>query len=377
MDGASWKLAGEVFSELATTSGVQPSDAEWTFYYDETSNCRRIAYKGGVIPNEESVSRDFILGGLVFTDEESERLATSMASSLPAPQGEIKTKPVLSGSDDLFKVLSRREVSTFLEILKLDGVLVHYSAQDNLYFATVDIVDSLLALDAYRSMIPYHRELKNALFTCIGANPKGFLDLVRRFGYPNVDGEDIGPFCSVLEGLVRACMDRFGWYLESPSGYAADLLCEMLREGSEAGELVFLSGNPENELVGGFLYLYAQGCLMFPRSRHVFDMEPSIVEAMGVKANNYEFVDSKSSVPVQLSDVLVGLLARLFAFFDRLHPNDLERQRDRMSAKARENLNTIRDAILRANEANPTLIYNFNANTELVLRDYYLGVLCG
>lgn len=376
MNESSWQNAEKLFTELAAVNGVRPSDANWTFYYDETGNYRRIAYKDGVVPDGRSVERNFILGGLVFTDAESEQRAVDIASSLPAPQGEIKSKAVLGGSGDPFSMLSRKEVSRFSEILKLDGTLVHYSAQDNLYYATVDIVDSLLALDAYRPLVPYHRALKNALFTCAGADPKGFLDFVRRYGYPNVEGEAIEPFCNFLEDVIRTCLLRFDWYRESPSGEVSELLCRMLREASKADELVFLSGNPENELVGGFLYHYTHGCIMFPRSQHVFDMETSIVDVMGRKANNYEFLDSLDCVPVQLSDVLVGLLARLFAFFDQLHPNDLEHQHARMSKKAHENLVTIRDAILRSNEANPTLIHNVNADTELMLRDYYLGFLC-
>lgn len=371
-----WRIFEEALEKLAAASGVRPSDMQWVFYYDETGNYRRVSYKDGVVPDERSVNRNFILGGLAFASVEAERQAVKIATSLPAPQGEIKSKAVLGGSDDLFRTLSRKEVSVFLEVLKIDDILVHYSAQDNLYFATADIVDSLLALDLYRHLVPYHRELKNALFTCTGADPKVFLDFVRRYGYPNVEGEDIEPFCNFLADVLRACLDRVTWYRDSPSGYVAELLCGMLRAASKEDELVFLSGNPENDLVSGFLYHYTQGCLMFPKSRHVFDMEPSISAVMGERANNYEFVDSKASVPVQLSDVLVGLLARPFSFFDRLHPKDLERQRNRMSATARENLDIVRKAIIRSNEASPALIRNVNADTELVLRDYCIGFLC-
>lgn len=80
--------------------------------------------------------------------------------------------------------------------------------------------------------------------------------------------------------------------------------------------------------------------------------------------------------PRSISDVLVGLLARLFVFFDQLPPDELERQRNRMSVIARENISTILDVILRLNKASPTLIHNISADTELILRDYYLGVLC-
>lgn len=62
-------------------------------------------------------------------DEGSELGAVEIARSLPAPQGEIKSKVVLGGSDSLARTLSRSEVTKFLEVLKLDGTLVHYGAQ--------------------------------------------------------------------------------------------------------------------------------------------------------------------------------------------------------------------------------------------------------
>lgn len=62
------------------------------------------------------------------------------------PRGEVKSKTVLGGSRDFVKTLGRREVSQFLDVLDDGETFVHYSAQNNFYFAIVDIVDSALAL---------------------------------------------------------------------------------------------------------------------------------------------------------------------------------------------------------------------------------------
>lgn len=90
-------------------------------------------------------------------------------------------------------------------------------------------------------------------------------------------GLGIEPFCLFLESFVRIGLDSFDRYRDSSTGHMAELLCQMLHAASKSNELVFLSGNPDGELVSGFLHHYTQGCLMFPRSRHVFDMEVSMV----------------------------------------------------------------------------------------------------
>lgn len=372
-----WEATSEAFSTLAPLLGLEPSNAHWTFYYDETGNYRTISYKDDVIPDERSLTGDFILGGLAFKSAEAEQRAIKRALELPSPQGEIKARSILGGSRDLVRVLSRRETTKFLRILEDNDVLVHYGSQNNLYFATVDIVDSLLVLDELRSFQPFERELKNALFTCIGAEPKRFLDFVRGYGYPNVVAGDIGPFCRYLEGYVRSCLGAFGWYRASLMGDVSELLCEMLAVGSSSGELAFLSGNQEGELVRDYVHFYRHGCLMFPKSFHTYDTEPSVEGKIGSMGRNYEFVDSKGNVLVQLSDVYVGLLARLFSFFDSLHPGKLSEQRSRFRGQARDNLRTVRDSLVRSGEANAALIYSVNARTELILRDYYLDELCG
>lgn len=329
------------------------------------------------MPDARSVEQDFIVGGLVFTSDAAAERTISLARSLPAPQGEVKSKAVLGGSKDIAKTLGRKEVSRYLDALDDADTFVHYSAQNNLYFAIADIVDSLLHFDINRSFVNMHRELKDALFNVLRGDPKGSLDSLSRYGYPNVVGQDVGPFCrylrdEVASGLTEelACEDPGAWF-------AAETLRQMLKAAEKEGQLFFLEGNRRDELVGGFTYNYTQGCHVFPESRHVFDMETTVSRVLGQKDNNYEFVDSKDCVLVQLSDVFVGLLGRLFAYLDGLDASAVESEAGRFKGDSLRNLSRIRSAIYRASAKHVALVHNVNANSVLWWREQALAYICG
>ena len=194
------------------------------------------------MPDARSVEQDFIVGGLVFTSDTAAERTISLVRSLPAPQGEVKSKAVLDGSKDKAKTLGRKEVSRYLDVLDDADTFVHYSAQNNLYFAIADIVDSLLHFDINRSFVNMHRELKDALFNVLRGDPKGSLDSLSRYGFPNVVGQDVGHFCrylrdEVASGLTEelACEDSGAWF-------AAETLRQMLKAAEKEGQLFFLEG---------------------------------------------------------------------------------------------------------------------------------------
>ena len=371
-----WHALDENYKEVARVSGFDICRECWHFYYDETGNYRHIVYKNGVVPDVRSITQDFIVGGLVFTSDKAVERAVSLARSLPVPQGEVKSKTVLGGSRDFVKTLGRREVSQFLDVLDDEEAYIHYSAQNNFYFAIVDIVDSLLHFDTNRSLVEFHRDLKDALFNALKGDPKGSLDKMSRYGYPNVVGQEVGPFCRYLRDAVAYTLtdelendDPWAWFV-------AETLRQMLKAAEKEKQLFFLEGNKDSELVRGFLYNFTQGCHVFPVSRHVFDMETTIARTLGQKANNYEFVDSKDSVPVQLSDVFVGLLGRLFAYLDGLDASTIESEAGRFRRDSLHNLSRIRSAIYRASEKHVGLVHNVNANSALWWREAALAFLC-
>lgn len=368
-------LTSDFGEMVAALHGFDICREPWTLYYDETGNWRSISYKDGKVPDARAFERDFILGGIVVTDERALPDLVEGAQKLPAPNGETKCKSVLGGSKDFRKVLRRQDVTAFLKLLDRDGVAVHYHAQSNLYYSIVDIVDSLLALPIHRATAVFERELKNELHLCALQDPIAFLDELSRFGYPNVSQSNVRPFCEFLEWAIRLRQST-ECPPEEMEGFFLETLRQMVRTASREDSLMFLEGNADNSLVEGFSSHYTTTCAVLPNARHVFDSETHISMELVEPLGNYVFVDSKSEPLVQLADVWVGFLSRLFAFLDEWMASPYIPDAQRLRSLEMANLRTAKRLIDRSNTLHRSLISNINANATVLGRENALSFLC-
>lgn len=349
----------------------------WDLYYDETENCRSVSYGGGAIKDAQAIERNFILGGIAVTDPGVTAELVEGCAELPSPSGEVKCKPVLGGSSDFWKVLRRKEVAAFLELLDRPGVVVHYHAQDNLYYSIVDIVDSVIHLPGHEHMAACHRELKNALYLCASQDRVGFLNDLATFGYPNIALSEVGSFCRYIVDLLESMLGLNPLLEESQNGFFVESLRQMMKTASKADRLVLLEGNKEGVLVEGFSAHYQTTCMLLPEATHHFDRETHVSMKLVESLGNFEFVDSKSEPLVQLSDVWVGLLSKLFRFLDEW-AEDPKPQRAVLAASQQlENLRTIKRLIDRADSTHQSLLSNCNAVDVVWRREYTLDLLCG
>lgn len=348
----------------------------WDFYYDETENCRSVSYGGRAIKDAQAIERDFILGGIAVTAPGAATGLAEGCARLPSPGGEVKCRPVLSGSSDFWRVLRRREVSAFLELLDRPGVVVHYHAQDNLYYSIVDIVDSVIWLPGHEHMAVWHRELKNALYLCASQDRVGFLNDLATFGYPNIAPSEIGSFCRYIADLLESMLGQSSPFEESQNGFFVETLRQMMKTASKADRLALLEGNKEDALVEGFSAHYQTTCMLLPEATHHFDDEMHISMTLVESLGNFEFVDSKLEPFVQLSDVWVGLLSRLFRFLDEWAEDPRPLLTGSTAGRQLENLRTIKRLIDRADSTHRSLLSNINADEVIWRREHTLDLLC-
>lgn len=337
--------------------------------------CRSVAYRNGAIADARTVDRAFILGGIAILGEGVEEELSARIESFAPQSGEMKARTVLGGSDDFARVLRRKETTLFLESLDRPGIAVHYHTQDNLYYATVDIVDSVISVSGHEHMFAVQRQLKNALYLCASADPVGFLEGLAAFGFPNVPPEKVRSFCEFIEGSLLDYLETHSESLSVEDALFIETLRQMMRASSRNGLLALLKDNPPGTLVEGFSGHYQQVCFLFPEATHCFDEETRVSMDI-VGGDNYDFVDSESNRFIQLSDVWVRLLSRCFRFLDRWADN---RNQDVFAYNpvALENLKTIRRLIGRSAELNPALVSSLEADCILRKRAEAFDALCG
>lgn len=363
-------------SEMVTAlAGVEICKEPWRIYYDETENCRSIAYRNGAISDARTVERTFILGGIAILGEGAENELSARVEPLIPRSGEMKAKTVLGGSGDFARVLRRRETTRFLESIDQPGIAVHYHSQDNLYYAIVDIVDSMIAGSGHGHMFALHRELKNALYLCARIDPVGFLENLAAFGFPNVPPGEVRPFCEFIENSLLDFLETRSESLSFEDRFFIETLRQMARASSRSESLALLKDNPPDTLVEGFSDHYQQVCLFFPKAFHCFDDETHVSMDI-VDGDNYDFVDSESNLFVQLSDVWVGLLSRCFRFLGKW-ADDRNPDVFAHNPIALENLKTIRRLIDRAADLHPALVSSLEADCALRKRFEAFDALCG
>ena len=100
------------------------------------------------------------------------------AVRLQATAKELKREYL--GKGDILRLLGMRKVETFLDWVAAEGLLVHYIALDPLYWALVDIIDSVISHDHLTHLQAYHWQLKNDLFIVLAAD---WVDTLESLGF--------------------------------------------------------------------------------------------------------------------------------------------------------------------------------------------------
>lgn len=233
-------------------------------------------------------------------------------------------------------------------------------------------LDSLVALPENEMMIAYHLELKDALYRAVSPCRIDFLEALMRFEYPNIVSTEVAPFCKYIEELLRTARDN---YESDPAAqFFTETLRQMMKAATKADKLVFLDGNPERVLVDGYWSHYLTTCIVLPHATHFFDNEFRVSEALS-GTTNCVFVDSKSEPLIQLSDVWVGLLSRLYQFLDErsLNYHQIDAVR---AAPQLENLRTIKRLIDRTDATHKSLLSQTAPSSVVYTREKVLQSLC-
>ncbi|WP_133254308.1 DUF3800 domain-containing protein [Phenylobacterium deserti] len=335
--------------------GLSGADRVYTFYYDETNNIRRLHVTANGFNVREPMC--FVLGGVAHRGAPRPLDMAALKSAVRLQPNATELKLAHLGKGDLFSLLKSWKVEAYLDWLQAQDLLVHYSAVDPLYWATVDIVDSIITHDRLASMQAFHRELKADLFTILLADIEDAAHLFHRFRYPDVGEANRPAFIGeLLQRLEQreALIDRFGF----------NVLKGVLQAGA-MDPLIYLQDEVAGTLLGSFADFTIHRICLFKNAQHRLDVEPVIQARLaactflddGRELNTFRFVDSRAEAGVQASDALVGLLGKLFSYVVRTGPAQLVADRRRLipgQARTLAKLNALLD---RSAEETPALLH--------------------
>lgn len=343
------------------SSGIPLLNDKYNFYYDETGNVRKFRLTDNGVNAEEGIVNDFILGGVLFNGNNPPCNLDSLYDELKIKTLEIKFRTLAGRGADFWTAIGKKPIQQFLKWLESSGLYVHYATLNNVYYSIVDIVDSLFVTQPQFYFGPeWLQALKASWYKFVVAHLDEILPILYRYEYPSLVKADIKDFCYELSDLIQSYGDD-EFYLEN--------FRQLLKENGRRGELFFIEDNTPGLLVEEYSSLRIGRCALYKDSIHYFDEEAEAESSLevirlymnGKKLDNYKFIDSKTDRLIQVSDVWVGLLGKLFFVLDESTPDSIRGKMETLTKQQKECVRIINSLIDNAENLHRALIQNVNS----------------
>jgi hypothetical protein len=327
----------EIRNPIIALHSLQNVDKPYTFYYDETNNVKKLL----LTPDGMNIRRPacFLVGGIVYRGlPRSIDLAPLRTLLQIQPSAkEIKLKHVNKGN--FLDRLGSKKIEIFLQWVEQQGFFIHYSAIDIFYWSIVDIVDSILAEFDGPSLYEWHMLIKDSLYMVLREDIDDTTLLLGRYDYPNVGRERRLAFIAELTTIVE-CRQHM---LED---FHFSMIKGTLQIARELDSLPFLEEETPNVLIKGFWPFFLNRLCLFKNAQHILDEENQIESYIkslslnddGIPLSHFRFANSQSESGVQLSDVVVGLLGKLFTHINYTSLDELGEQMANLTDQQRCNL---------------------------------------
>lgn len=299
---------------------------KYVFYYDECNNCRKFWVDDSKKQFNTDFAADFVLAGLVKHAEDDVDVsieAFRKTLNLQTNVVEIKFKNHYAKSSFLECVKGKRLFDT-LSWIENSPFYIHYTNVNNLFYTLVEIFDSIVKPDEIFEFGYDYFRMKSIFYNMFRTKADELQLIMFKYRYPNIQQENITAFCNELLALLGSRMEM---------KEEEKFLSGMLVTASKSAELVFLHDNNDFVMQENYAEFYTDQIRKYQTSMHIFDEEKSIQGivqeqiAMGENmADNYVFVKSETDIIVQLSDVIAGILGKLFKYINTTSVN--QRRKD-------------------------------------------------
>ena len=351
----------EFFTAIEQLHGYKDNGKEYIFYYDETNNYRKVKITEKGLNDFKVMLDNFTLGGICL-EKSKERDNKELIKNLKLQTGqELKSKTFFKGKNTFKDCIEHKKLNIILNWI-LNNAYVHYSDIDSIYFSVIDIVDSIcnnpIAKYFPQDLID---TFKDELYWAIRSNFEIFLDICKKTDYPNVTNEKIKIFWKGLIDIINKEQEKYT---------TLELLKDLIEQFINYNDLIFLKDNEERIIMESFYSLMQQRFIIFKNSMHIFDNELVDEQKMndeymalndGNKLENYKFLDSKDEVNIQISDIIIYVIAKYLKFLTHYPNENVDNTLKSLNKMGRENLTRLIQIINKSNKENIFFLETINS----------------
>lgn len=320
----------EIFRNSREMTREQMS-VPYHMYFDETNNFKCITENGNAnitrtlnIPN---IREHFVLGGIATKDFEEpisfEALKEILRLSTKSDEIEVKAKDIIKR--DFLSALKSKKLSAILKYIQERHWFIHFSATNLLYYCLADIAGGIVVNSIYRSILQEDMSIlygiNDEFYRIFVCDLEQNIQRLMQFNYPDVKKEDFCDFRTFLSELIMRYLKK-----GRKANKYTDLITMALIDSEEnKRDLVFIEGEKKGILIDDFHHFYTTRICTLAYSNLTFDKEDDIaahlhqtsISINGQQLHNYTFVKSDLNTYIQLSDIIVSLIAKYFNFLDR------------------------------------------------------------
>jgi len=344
-------------------------DAEYMFYYDETNNIRKFWFKNENKFNisMEDLSKDFVIGGVVHLKSKTDFSIDILKNDLKLPHNikEIKLKHIAKG--DFLSCLKSKKLEVFLNWLLANNLFIHYSNLNILYWSYIDILESMIPNES----LVIHMELKTILYELTKMNLNDFISIMYKYEYPNIKRDKANDFLNEILRFIKQNTNNFIVKYPTINKDLIDLVYNIIKN-SKNTELTFIMDEKSHVLIDNLFIFYIRPFGIFKNSKHIFDEESSIESIFNSwefydnkqKWENFEFQNSETNELIQISDIFVGLLGKLFEYINEANFNELSQIKNNLEEQQLNNLIKIVKLIDKSDKQSTAFIHSIQSLIE-------------
>lgn len=317
-----------------------------TLFYDESGNIKHLTIKGQSL--NADIDSVFVLGGIQAEDSMS---TTELKSLLgKSEDSELKAKDDLKG--DFVNILRKNNFKQILELILNRNWHIHFNAVQVLYYAFVDIVDSIDGFNDNPMLF------KSLLYEVLKADPIRTINHFKQYKYPNVKNRDKVSFISGIVDMVDQYIGKLP--TNTPIRIPLQVLRKRIDDAKSQDELPFIQDEETHIWVKQFTQFYRQEIMQFYNKTLIFDEEKQVhkeldaeeIEIGGITIKNFSFVDSSSNAMIQISDYVVSIIRKYVTFLDR-KPEEVECDINKFDENQMCNFILLNKVLKKSNDYNP------------------------
>ena len=289
-----------------------------SIYCDESMNFRKVRITRS--NKDELRNTFFVLGGVIAPDDVDLRKVLPLFPDHES--GELKFK-YFSKRKNMPDCLLSERLTLLFDFMIDNNIKIHFNAENYLYYSFADIIDSIMECNSFEQSW----EIKSCLYEFLMKSYDDTFNMLLKFEYPSIPA---GKEKDFLEELTKVYKKSFTSYCKKgDKEFEPGLFLLNYLEGLSVSELPFLSDNVPYLLEDTLMHEYLHTSTIFINNGINFDIEKKIEEDLSdlevdyLDKLNCTFIDSKTSLAVQLSDVVAGFVARLLKYITSLSNDEM------------------------------------------------------